>query len=157
MFIFEALTVFVWIAFIVNGYRAGGVETLGRVIGSILGYLIARSQSAALIGLFSFILPKAWAGIVAFLAIFLIINSAIGLLFKIAGRLLHIFTRLPVLKQIDSLIGGFLGFIEGIIVIGGMSWLITDALRINGASGADQGWATGIIENLFHALFLNIL
>lgn len=157
MLIFEILTLVVWIAFIVNGFRAGGVETLGRVIGALLGYLIAKAHAGLLIGILALILPKSWANFIAFLAIFLIVNQLVGYLFKIAGRLLHLFTKLPILKQVDSLIGGFLGFIEGIIVIGGISWLAIEFVNGQSSLQIKQGPVTEVINSLFNSLIASIL
>lgn len=132
MFIIEILTLVVFLAFIVNGYRAGSIETLGRVIGAVAGFVFARAYAAKLVGILALFIKPDWAYLAAFLVIFLVVDTLIGWLFRTAGGLLNIFTRLPILHQINSVLGAIFGCLEGITVIGGASWLLE---RSSTASG----------------------
>lgn len=124
MLIIEIIVLIVVLAFIANGVRAGAVETLGRVLGAVIGFVVARSFASWLVGVVGMFLPAEWAYLVSFVGIFLLVDYGVGLLFKLAENLLKIFTRLPILKQLNSVIGGVLGFLEAVIVIGGVSWLL---------------------------------
>ncbi|MFA5129533.1 MAG: CvpA family protein [Patescibacteria group bacterium] len=124
MLIYEILAIVVILTFVANGIKAGSIETLGRVLGAVIGFLAARAYVGWLVGITTFVVPKEWAFLVSFLVIFLIVDTAIGMLFRIAEGLLKIFTRLPILKQINGFLGGVFGLLEAIVVVGGVSWLL---------------------------------
>ena len=153
MILFEILAVIVIAAFVANGVKAGAIETLGRVVGAVLGFLIARSFSGWLVGFASIIMPKDWAYLVSFLFIFLVVDTLIGMLFRLADTILKIFTSLPILKQINGLIGAILGFLESIVVVGGASWLIERASTLNGASFLTKVTVVKIMNMLFQKTF----
>lgn len=157
MLLFEILVAIVLLAFIANGVKAGCIETLGRVIGAVVGFIAARAFAGWLIGIVSLFLPVDWAFTISFLIIFLIVDYVVGLLFKIAGNFLKIFTRLPILKQINGLLGGIFGFLEGIIVIGGVSWLIKQSAAETGTEVITNLKIVGFINQVFEALFLKLL
>lgn len=127
MFLLEILVIIVILAFVANGARAGAVETLGRLLGSILGFLAAKAYSGWLIGLLALFIPLNWAYLAAFLFIFLLVDHLVGWIFKLAQTITRVFTRLPILKQLDGLLGLVFGFFEAVIVIGGVSWLLKQA------------------------------
>lgn len=118
------LVILAIIAFSANGFKAGSIETLGRVLGAIIGFIVAKMLVATVVGYVSHYVSSNWTFLVSFLVIFLAVDSLVGWLFSIAEKLLKIFTRLPILKQINGFIGLILGLVEGIIVIGGASWLL---------------------------------
>jgi uncharacterized membrane protein required for colicin V production len=124
MFIFDILIVILVIAFIANGLRVGAIETLGRLVGSIVGFIAARSFAGWLVGLLSLFIPMQYAYLGSFLIIFLAVDSAIGFLFALADKILSIVTKLPIIKQIDGLLGAVFGLLESIIFIGGVAWLL---------------------------------
>ena len=153
MILFEILAVIVIAAFVANGVKAGAIETLGRVAGAIVGFLIARSFSGWLVGFTAIIMPKEWAYVVSFLFIFLVIDTLVGMLFRLANGILKIFTSLPILKQINGLLGAILGFLESIVVVGGASWLIDRASTLNGASFLTKVTVVKMMNLLFQKIF----
>ena len=130
----EILVVLLVIAFAANGVRSGSVETLGRLIGAILGFLAARMWNGWLVAALSLFMPLSWAYLAAFIAIFLVVDNAIGFFFKLGDQILKIVTKLPIIKQIDGLVGGILGFLEGIVVIGGVAFLLREAALSSGVT-----------------------
>ena|SRR3989344_9449639 len=132
MFIFEILVLVVVFTFIANGMRAGAIETLGRLFGSIFGFLAAKYYSAWVIGVLGLFLPSDWAYLVAFVLIFMVVDFALGFFFKVAEKLFKVVTKLPILKQVNGLLGGFFGFIEAVIVIGGVNWLLNQGAFAEG-------------------------
>ena len=132
MFIFEILVLAVVFTFIANGMRAGAIETLGRLFGSIFGFLAAKYYSAWVIGVLGLFLPSDWAYLVAFVLIFMVVDFALGFFFKVAEKLFKVVTKLPILKQVNGLLGGFFGFIEAVIVIGGVNWLLNQGAFAEG-------------------------
>jgi hypothetical protein len=118
------LVVLAIIAFAANGYKVGSIETLGRVLGAVIGFIVAKSLVSSVVGYVSHYVSSDWTFLVSFLVIFLVVDSLVGWLFSLAEKLLKIFTRLPILRQVNSFLGLILGLIEGIIVIGGATWLL---------------------------------
>ena len=158
MFIFEILVLAVVFAFIANGMRAGAIETLGRLFGSVFGFLAAKYYSAWAIGILGLFMPSNWAYLVAFTLIFLAVDFAIGSLFKLAEKLFKVFTRLPILKQINGLLGAILGFCESVIVIGGVNWLLNQgALAEGGLSFVTSLRTVKVLNALFQFLLAFLL
>ncbi len=148
MLFLELLVIIVIAAFVANGIRSGSIETLGRLIGSILGFLAAKKFSGWLVSLLAFFIPLNWAYLAAFVTIFLVVDYFVGFIFKIAENLFKILTRLPILKQINGLLGGLFGFVEAVVVIGGVSWLLSQ-----GAAG--QGFQ--LFSGLKTIAFLDVM
>lgn len=58
------------------------------------------------------------AMVVAFIAIFLIVNGVVGLGFHILNRIFNILSFIPFLKSLNRLAGGLLGLLEGALLLG---------------------------------------
>jgi uncharacterized membrane protein required for colicin V production len=157
MLIIDILVIVVIIAFAANGFKAGSIETLGRVLGAVIGFIAARTLVAWVVGYVSHFIGAQWAFLVSFLIIFLAVDSLIGFLFRLAESLLKIFTRLPILKQINSFLGLIFGLIEGIIVIGGVSWLMERSSVQAGVSFLSGVTTIHWINGMFTWLFSIIL
>lgn len=72
--------------------------------------------------------------IIAFLVLFVLLMIVISLLAKLIGNLLH----LPVLRQVDGILGAVLGTVEGVV----MAMVVVAALQIAAASASDDAWLT---------------
>jgi hypothetical protein len=48
----------------------------------------------------------------------------IGFVFKLADGVFKIISILPFLKSINALLGGILGLVEGVVILGGIIYLI---------------------------------
>ncbi len=132
MFLLELLVLAVIAIFAANGMRAGTIEGLGRVVGAILGFLAAKAWAGWLIVALALFMPVNWAFLVAFLIIFMIVDTVVGHIFKIVDKMFEIITNLPVIKQIDHIIGIIFGILEGIVVIGGIAYLFRTAAVASG-------------------------
>jgi uncharacterized membrane protein required for colicin V production len=153
MIIFEILVIVAICAFVANGMRVGAIEALGRLIGSIAGFLAAKYYAAWLVGILALFMPIQHAYLVSFIAIFLVVDALIGFVFTLADKVFAIITRLPLIKQIDSVVGGFLGFFESIMFIGGISWLLQQTSAVSGKLTALLGLKTiTLISNIFQTL-----
>lgn len=124
MLLLEILVLVALISFAANGFRAGVIEGLGRVIGALIGFWAAKTFAALPVAVFGLFLPLSWAYAVSFLLIFILTNHFVGLLFAAADRMFGVLTKLPLLKQISELAGLILGLVEGIVVIGGIAYLL---------------------------------
>lgn len=124
MLLLEILVIIVLISFAANGFRAGIVEGLGRFIGALIGFWAAKSFAAIPVAVLGLFLPLSWAYGLSFLLVFIITNHLVGFLFHAADRIFGVLTKLPILKQISELAGLILGLLEGIVVIGGIAYLL---------------------------------
>jgi hypothetical protein len=153
MILFELLVLAVVAIFIANGMRAGAIETLGRVVGAVLGFLAAKAWSGWLIVTLSLFLPITWAFVAGFIIIFLVVDSLVGFLFRLADGAFSILTRLPVLKQIDSAAGAVLGAVESVIIIGGVAFLLRQTEVVPAATKTIIGLQTvTFIEHVFRVV-----
>jgi uncharacterized membrane protein required for colicin V production len=157
MILFEIIAVIVVLAFVANGVKAGSIETLGRALGAVVGFLAARACSGWLIGAVSLFLPGDWAYALSFLVIFLAVDYLVGMVFALIENILKIFTRLPVLKQINGVLGGAFGLLEAVVVVGGVAWIVKHALTNGGAEIITSLKTVSFINGVFESLFRILL
>lgn len=126
MLIFNVILVLALVGFIGAGFKDGFVHTAGRLIGAVIGFVLARSFSIAGGSFLSIFLPAGWARLLAFLFIFMFVTQIVGFLFKLADGVFKIISVIPFVKTINNILGAILGIVEGFIVIGGTLWVITN-------------------------------
>jgi uncharacterized membrane protein required for colicin V production len=131
MLLWEILVLVILVGFAANGFRAGVVETLGRLIGALIGFWAAKNFASIPVTILSLFLPLSWAYAASFLIVFTVTNHLIGFLFSAVDRVFGVLTKLPLIKQISEVAGLVLGVLEGIVVIGGVSYLLRQ-LSIDG-------------------------
>ena len=156
MLIVDIVVVLAILGFIGNGWRAGAIETLGRLLGAVLGYIVAKSYTGWLVGLIGLFVPTTWAFLVSFVIVFLIVDHVVGFLFHLVEDILKVITWLPIIKQINGLIGAIFGFLEAIIVIGGIAWLLTHTKSIDISSAANST-SLHYVNTIFGAVFSKLL
>ncbi|MFB6225892.1 MAG: CvpA family protein [Candidatus Paceibacteria bacterium] len=110
---------------IVTGFALFGLffglfHTLGSLLGTVLGaYLASRYYQPAaewLMGITGW--EANLAKVVMFILAFVIINRIVGILFYLVDRMVSIFLSLPVIKQLNRLLGFIFGFFEGVLTVG---------------------------------------
>lgn len=106
--------------FALFGLWFGFVHTLGSLAGTLVGaYVASRYYEPMAQWLISI---TGWQGntarVVMFILAFLIISRLIGFLFWFVDKLLSVITRLPFISSINHILGGALGFLEGLLTIG---------------------------------------
>ena len=112
------------LGFVGAGWKDGAIQTAGRVIGAVLGFILARSWSMSVAFIFQILLPASWARLAAFLVIFGFVTRLVGFVFKIAEGVFKIISIIPFIKSINSLLGAIAGLIEGIVFLGGAIWIV---------------------------------
>lgn len=125
MILTEIILVLILLGFAAGGWKDGFVSTFGRFIGALIGFLLAMRFSGVLEPLFGAFLSDSWAKLVAFLLIFLLITRLIGFLFGLLGGVTKFLSHIPGIGLINNITGGIMGFLEGIVMIGGAIWLFT--------------------------------
>lgn len=122
--IVSAVIVLAFLGFIAAGYKDGLIQTLGRMLGAVAGFVLARSWSAAAAGVISKFLPASWSHFIAIVAIFVIASRVVGLASHILEATFRIITMLPIIKTINKLAGVVAGAVEGVVMIGGIIWVL---------------------------------
>lgn len=124
MLILNIILIVAFLGFIGAGMKDGFVQTLGRLVGAVLGFIVARAWSISLASLFTSFLPYGWARFVAFLLLFVLVNRLVGFAFKLAEGAFHLISFIPFLKSINTLLGAIVGAVEGLILLGGAIWVL---------------------------------
>ncbi len=122
--IVNAVIVLAFLGFIAAGYKDGLIQTIGRLLGAAAGFFLARSWSAPITGIIAKFLPANWSQLIAIVAIFGIASRAVGLAAHILEVTFRIITMLPIIKTINKLAGVVAGAAEGIVMIGGIIWVL---------------------------------
>lgn len=154
MLLFNIILVLALLAFIGSGLKDGLIYALGRIVGSVVGFLVARAFYVQLAVVFSPFMPIGWAKVIAFLLIFMLATRVMGWIFKALDKTFNFIAIIPFMKSINHALGGVLGFLEGMIIIGGLIWVIktfnlipSAMVYINGSS--ISSWIyTGFIKVL---------
>lgn len=135
MFLVDVILVAIIGLFVLFGFLFGFVHSLGSLVGAILGTVLTSRLIEPAFERFGFILGGgAFAKIVLFILIFLLISRIIGLLFWVVEKVLGIFAMIPFAKTVNRLIGAVFGLLEGIIVVGvvlffALQYLPDDAVK----------------------------
>jgi uncharacterized membrane protein required for colicin V production len=120
MFSFFDLNIIAVLAvFVAIGLVCGFIHTLGAVVGTVLGTWLAGLLYGPFGRWLGEALPinKNLAYVIAFILIFTLISRLVGLVFWIIGKLFHLVSIIPFTKTINRILGGVLGFIEGVVIL----------------------------------------
>lgn len=159
MLIVEIILAIVILSFAGRGWKAGLIESLGELVGSVIAFLAARWLSSYMAIPFSAIFPgrEGLARFVAFVIIFTLVLKLIGWLFMLAAKLLKIVTALPIVSLVDSALGAVCGFLSGIVLVGSTVYLVM-TYRLDphlmvwlGGSTVAQ-WSQAAFENVLRFL-----
>lgn len=117
--LFDLILIIILIVFVLLGFWYGFIHTLGTVFGTFVGAFIAGLGYEWLGG----VLENFWPNpnlmkIFAFILIFLLVNRLVGFLFYIIDAFFNFLTIIPFLKTINRVLGGILGFFEGLLITG---------------------------------------
>ncbi len=121
----NVILVVILLGFLGAGWKDGLIQTLGRLVGAVFGFLAARAWSAKVAAFVTAFLPAGWTQLIVFIIIFVIVTRLVGWGFALLDGAFRILSILPFLKSINSLFGALLGGIEGIILAGGVIYLVT--------------------------------
>lgn len=115
------------------GYRAGFIKQLFSLVTTLLGYIISFALSSRLAILLSdliplyenpllknlsntlteFDIPSGYHRIIAFFVIFFLVKFFMNLIANILG----VFTKLPIIKSANKILGAIFGLIESYLII----------------------------------------
>lgn len=125
-------------AFVLFGLFFGFVHTLGSLIGSVIGIAIATRLVEPAVDRFGFFFNnnEGVASVVLFIILFTLISRGVGLIFWVLEKAFGFLSWIPFAKTINRLLGGILGFVEGVIVVGAVIYFALKFLP----NGLVAGW-----------------
>lgn len=125
MTFFDLILVLGVFFFVLTGLWFGLIHTAGALVGMIISVLVAGryydSWGHAVSGVFFG--NENLAKVIMFLVLMILVNRLIGIVFWIIERIFKVVSVIPFLKTFNSLLGGALGFLEGIVVVGGTLYI----------------------------------
>jgi membrane protein required for colicin V production len=120
MSFFDLALIIIIIVFGLAGLWFGLVQSIGSLVGTVLGVYLAFRFYAPVAGWIMGI--TGWQGnitkLVVFIVAFILINRLVGLIFWLINKVLGIFTKLPFINSANRLLGLVFGIIEGALVLG---------------------------------------
>lgn len=125
MTLLDLILILLVLAFALAGLWFGLIHSIGAVIGTVAGVAVAGHYAvpwgAAIKG-FCFG-NENLARVIVFFAVMVLVNRLIGVVFWVVEKIFKIVAVIPFMKTFEKLLGGLLGFLEGVIVIGGVLYL----------------------------------
>jgi|SRR3989344_7045957 len=122
---FDLIILAVLLGFTLFGFFSGFLQAAGSILGAVAGIFFAQHYFETLgnwIVAHSDWSPNT-ARIVAFLLLFAVTTRAIGVFVWLAEKVLHVLP-IPFSRLFNKLLGAFLGFGEGLIVLGLFVYLL---------------------------------
>lgn len=124
MTLFNIVLLLILLAFVGLGLKNGFIVSLGRIVGAVIGFVAARAWYIPAAPLLNWLMPDSWSKVIMFLVIFLIVDRIMGWVFGALDKTYDFLAILPFMKSANHIIGAVVGFIEGIVVMGGVIWII---------------------------------
>lgn len=121
MTLLDAILLLILASFVFSGFRFGFIHSLGSLLGVAVGAYVAThfsNEIAVWIAAHTSFDIREFGKWVTFLLIFLVTGRLFGILFWFFEKTVGVMVHLPVIHSVNSLLGGILGFLEGILVIG---------------------------------------
>ena len=133
----DVILIAIILVFALAGFAWGLIQGIGALIGLAAGIFVAASYYLLAAGWLTpvFLGNAILAKIVAFIAIFAVINRLVGLVFWIINKVFNLIAVIPLVKPVNRAAGLILGLIEGILITGvslyviakfgaGIPWLV---------------------------------
>ncbi len=125
MTILDLILILSVFSFVLAGLWFGFVHALGAVIGMVLSVLVAGryydAWGAASSGIFFG--NENLARTAMFLLIMILVNRLIGIVFWLIEKMFKVVSVIPFMKTFNAILGGVLGFVEGVLVVGGALYI----------------------------------
>jgi len=126
MLLVEIVLIIILAAFVLTGIKVGFFVSLGKLIGAVLGFVLARALYAGIGNVFAIAMPghAGIARLIAFLLVFIIVDSIIGLIVRALAKVFGLLKFIPFATTISRVLGGLLGFFEGVVIVGAAVYAI---------------------------------
>lgn len=117
------------LAFVIFGLFFGLIHTVGSLIGTIVAIIFATRFIDPVVNALGPVVGDSGIGkVILFIVLFLVINRLVGFLFWILEKIFGFLKFVPFAKTVDRLLGGVFGFVEGVIVVGMVTYYALQVL-----------------------------
>jgi membrane protein required for colicin V production len=118
--ILDLVLILILFLFIAFGFALGLVQSIGALVGVVVGAWMAGMYYEPLGAWLEPILlgHGNTARIIAFIVVFVLINRLVGLVFWVINKIFNIISIIPFTKTINRILGAVLGLLEGVLVLG---------------------------------------
>ncbi|MFA6130752.1 MAG: CvpA family protein [Patescibacteria group bacterium] len=120
--VIDIILVVLFALFALAGFHYGFIRTAGSLAGLILGVLGGSYLVSWLADRFG-ALQTGWGSILLFIVTILCISSIVSWLVELLDELVDILSIIPFLKTINKILGGIVGFLEGVIALLAIAYL----------------------------------
>lgn len=155
MFIVELALLAFLICFALVGFKRGFFKSIGRLIGVIVGFLVARAWAPAAVRVIVGFFPGriGLLEIVVFTSFFLFVERVVGWILRLVGGVFRCIPRYAFFNKAGSFLGGALGAVEGSLLAGGILYWI----RIQRLDPTLMGWLSrsqvaGFLDSVFRSV-----
>lgn len=125
----DVLLVIIVFGFAFAGFFFGLIHTLGSLVGTIAGFILASKFAPTLSGWLSVIFGESGVvRIVSFILIVLVASRLVGFLFWLVQKVFDVISIVPFLKSANRFLGAILGLAEGMIVTGAALYYATSVI-----------------------------
>ena len=118
--ILDLILLLILFSFIAFGFALGLVQTIGALIGVVLGAWLAGIWYEPVGNWLTPILlgHSVAAHIIAFILVFTVLNRLVGLVFWFINKIFNLVSIIPFTKSLNRILGALFGFLEGTLVLG---------------------------------------
>jgi uncharacterized membrane protein required for colicin V production len=135
---FDLVLIIILASFVFNGLSKGLIRLFGRILGLLVGAIIAShfyipfyywSQNF-------FTIAEGFGKVLSFIILFVVATRIIDWIFVWIEKFFNLISIIPFTKIINRLLGGVLGFLEGALFLGVIIYVISQYSWLNGLLGA---------------------
>ncbi len=118
--IFDLILVLFLGAFVFYGFYVGILRMILNLISSLLAIIISVNIYLQVYNLIPFIGfgSESLGKTLSFILVLAILAYLLGFVFKIIAKLLKIISSLPIISSFNRILGGILGFLQGLFILG---------------------------------------
>lgn len=124
MLLVDIILLLLLLGFIGAGAKDGFVHTLGRMVGAVIGFVLAKLYYVKFGVMLALFMPTPWANFISFTLLFILVTRLFGFAVKLIDGAFSILRHLPFLQSIDKVLGAILGFVEGVLIMGGVFFVV---------------------------------
>lgn len=124
MLLVDIILLLLLLGFIGAGAKDGFVHTLGRMVGAVIGFVLAKMYYVKFGAMLALFMPNTWANFLSFTLLFILVTRLIGFGAKLLDGAFSILRHLPFLQSIDKILGAILGLVEGVLIMGGVFFVV---------------------------------
>lgn len=115
--IIDVVFLLIVFSFVLFGFWFGFIHTLGSAIGFFIGIFVASH-------IYDFFGGSIGLKIFIFIFVFVLVGRLVGLVFHLVDKVVSIIKIIPFVSTINRLAGALFGFIEGLLIVTGIVFIV---------------------------------